>query len=197
MKSIASGINRSILLFCMICLLSVFTASKSIADSYIDDSYIVPIEKPAQPPSESKKIKLAELVQRLEAANPWSVERVSEALGGVNLTLTYSNHAIFSYTANNLVYGDNLLIDQVEFRLSIKKDKMFRLILDINENSKCITFDNLKKMYPDRHKSPYGDSEDGVFYYYTKRSWGGILFGFEDERPDCLGNIVFIPKGEK
>jgi len=57
MKSIASGINRSILLFCVICLLFVFTASKSIADSDI-----VPIGKPAQPPSESKKMKFADLL---------------------------------------------------------------------------------------------------------------------------------------
>jgi len=182
---------------CVICLLSVFATSKSIADSDIDDSYIVPIGKHAQTPSESKKMKLAELVQRLEAANPWSIEKVSEALGGVDLTLARSNQYILVYSANNLLYEDGLHVKEAYLRLWVNTKQMIRLILYLSKNTKCITFDNLKKMYPDRHKSPYGDSEDGVFYYYTKRSWGGILFGFEDERPDCLGNIVFIPKGEK
>jgi len=195
MKSIASGISRSILLFCVICLLSVFVASKSIVDSYIDNSYIVSIEKPAQTPSESKKIKLAELVQRLEAANPWSVERVSEALGGVGLTLARSNQFILVYTANNILYEDGLYIKEVHLRLGVKTKKMARLILDFNKNSKCITFDHLEKMYPDIYRGPH--STDDTIYYRTKRSWGHMSLGFNDPHYDCLGSIVFIPEGEE
>ncbi|MDR2015031.1 MAG: hypothetical protein LBP99_05335 [Azoarcus sp.] len=176
--------------FCAVCLLLIFADNESIA---APDA--VPAGKPAQASSESKKMGFVELVQKLEAADPWSVEKVSEALGGISLPLTYSNEYILSYTANNFIYENELLVKKVELRLSIRKNKMARLILYLNENTKCITQNNLKKMYPDLYSSPY-NSED-TFYLETKRSWGLISFGFKEGRFDCLGSIVFIPKGEE
>jgi hypothetical protein len=176
--------------FCAVCLLLVFAANESIA---APDA--VPAGKPAQASSESKKMGFMELIQKLEAADPWSVEKVSEALGGISLPLTRSDQYILVHTINNLTYENELLVKEVHLRLSIKKNKMVRLILDLDKNTKCITSDSLKKIYPDMYPSPY--NFEGTFYLRTKRSWGSIGFGFKEERPRCLGSITFVPKGEE
>jgi len=176
--------------FCAVCFLLIFADNESFA---APDA--VPAGQPAQVSLGSKKMGFMELIQKLEEATPWTVEKVSEALGGISLPLTRSDQYILVYTTNNLTYENELLVKEVHLRLSIKKNKMVRLILDLDKNTKCITSDNLKKIYPDMYPSPYNFEE--IFYLRTKRSWGLISFGFKDERPRCLGSISFIPAGEE
>jgi len=177
-------------LICAACCLPYFAVNEAFA------SDAIPAEKSTQTRPGSKKVKLAELMQRLEDANPWAVEKVSEALGGVDLTLAYSNQYILSYTTNNIIYENGLLIRKIELRLKAETKQMTKLILDLNNNTKCFTLDDLRKMYPSIHDEP-PSYVPSIVYYVVKRSWGRILFGFERERPDCLGDIAFVTPKRK
>jgi hypothetical protein len=170
----------------LFCFLLVFAANGAIA------SDAVPTDKPEQAHQESKIMRLTELMQKLEAANPWSVEKVSEALG-VELTLVKSSNEFNArYIVKQFIYGGNLIFNEVEFRFSIRKNRMSRLILDINKNATCFTRGNLEKIYPDLRRGSYYRS---VIYYGIERPWGRISFEFESEHLDCLNSIIFIPEG--
>jgi len=188
MKNMVSTLGR----FCVVCLLSAFVVNGTAAYD------AVPTGKSAETRSEGKKVGLVELLQRLDAANPWTVERVSEALG-VELTFDpRSTKFIVSYMVKQLNYGDGLIVDEVELRQGAETKQMIRLILYLNTKAKCFTHDSLKKMYPDIHDStlPY-NGYSGVFGYDIERPWGLISFEFDGKRPNsnCSNAIVFIPKG--
>jgi hypothetical protein len=180
MKKFVSNLGRFFFLL-------VFVANGAIA------SDAVSAEKPDQVHPESKIMKLAKLVQKLEAADPWLVEDVSSVLGGIALTLTYSTQNVLSYTTNNFIHEDNLFIEKVELRRSIKKNRMSRLILYFNKDATCFARVNLEKIYPDLRRGRYERS--GVIYYDIERAWGRISFGIKTDRIDCLDQIIFIPEG--
>ncbi|MCL2876148.1 MAG: hypothetical protein FWF12_07650 [Betaproteobacteria bacterium] len=177
-------------LICAVCFLSCIAVNGALASS------IVPTGGPAQARQEDKIMNLVELVQRLEDANPWTVEKVSEALGGVDLTLARSDQYIYSYTANDIAYEDGLLFREIWLRHRSETKKMIRIILSVSRDTKCYTLANLEKMYPNIHDEQK-IYDRGVNFFAIKRSWGRILFGFENERLECLGNIVFVPKEEE
>ena len=179
--------------FCVICLLSVLVVNGAAAS----DAELA--EKSAQTRSEGKKVGLAELLQRLEDANPWSVEKVSEALGA-ELSLVHSNPYNTSYVANRLEYGEGLIVDEVELRLSIKRNnEMIRLILDFAKDAACLTHEHLKEIYPGMNfirSGPRLEHNSPTFSYSTyevERSWGNLLFQLDYQQPNCLRSIILAP----
>ena len=166
---------------CVICFLSCLVTAQAIASNMV---------------SVMKEVKLEELVQKLETANPWTAEKVSEALGLPALIRDND-----SYIAYFLDYGEGLMIRHVKLQLNEKKDKMIRLTLDITKKPECFTLDHMKKMYPDMNYSGhYGakPSLPSVNVYKTKRSWGSLFFNFtKEEHPtlkaDCLFHISLVP----
>jgi len=176
----------------VICFLSCFVTTQAIA------SDAVPGNKTAQS-MKNKKIKLEELVQKLEDANPWSIKKVSEALGA-KLTPDYSNQYNASYVANRLEYGEGLIADKVKLRLSIKRNnEMIRLILDFAKDAACLTHEHLKEIYPSMDyigSGPRLEHNSPTYSYRTyevKRSWGDLFFKFDYQQPNCLTGITFAP----
>jgi hypothetical protein len=141
-------------------------------------------------------MKLEELVQKLDDANPWPVEKVEEVLG-TKFVVAQSSSITIYYESGQLIFEEGLIVEQVDFRVDIDTKEMFRLILNISDNASCFTRERLKKTYPDLQldlsNPPSGDSPNAKTYFDTKRSWGRIAFGFKEKRPDCLGGITFIP----
>ena len=199
MKRLGSTIG----LACVASFLSYFMVSRTIASDAVPSSA-------AQAHVEIKKMKLKELLQRLEAANPWTIERVSEALGAkLKLAdIQYYKPNIVNHSASRLDYGEGLTIADVILQLDVKKDnKMYKITLNLDENSKCFTRDNIKKIYPDMDLNKF--FSDGVSHsegiieplggwiYPIGRPWGGLLFHFEHERPHCLRSIYLEPPKSK
>lgn len=144
-------------------------------------------------------MKLEELVQKLDAANPWTVERVENVLGS-KLTKTYSTKTFASHTAGSFHYEEGLIIEAVELRLRVATNEMARLIVDLSDEASCFTLDRIKRTYPDVQLSPYPPSPnslDATFGYWAKRPWGHISFQFKMGRPKCLSGITFIPAGRE
>jgi hypothetical protein len=143
-------------------------------------------------------MKIDELVERLEAAYPWTPEKVESVLGA-DLTITTDDENIVSHEASHITY-EGLLIDNVELRLGKPAMDTVRLIFDVSEKAVCITQESIKETYPGGERSviPQPHSLDGGRIVYSiKRSWGEIAFGFKCLiRPDCLADIVFIPEGK-
>jgi hypothetical protein len=141
-------------------------------------------------------MKLEELVQKLDAANPWPVEKVEEVLG-TKLTAVYSSSITTYYESGQLIFEEGLIIAQVDFRVDIDTKEMFILILDISDNASCFTRERLKKTHPDLqlnlNNPPREDSPNEEISYNTKRLWGTLSFGFKVKRPNCLSSIAFIP----
>jgi hypothetical protein len=152
----------------------------------------------AHPDIEERRtnMKLEELVQKLDAASPWPVEKAEEVLG-VKLTASPLSNAFISYEVGQLIFEEGLVIEEVELRVKIVTKETIRLILNLSDNASCFTRERLKKTYPnlqlDLSNPPRRDSPDAKTYYDTKRSWGHIAFGFKVKRPDCLAGITFIP----
>jgi hypothetical protein len=144
----------------------------------------------------SMNMKLEELVQKLDDANPWPVEKIEEVLG-TKLVVTEQSSVTTYYESGQLIFEEGLIIEQVDFRVHLNTKEMFRLILDISDNASCFTRERLKKTYPDIEldlsNPPRGDSPNEEISYNTKRPWGRIAFGFKLKRPDCLSGIIFIP----
>ena len=180
---------------CVVCFLSCLVTAQAIA------SDAVPSNKTAQS-MKSKKMKLEELVQKLENANPWSIEKVSEALG-TKLTPGYSNQSNASYVANRLEYGEGLIVNEVRLRLSIKRNnEMIRLILGFAKDAACLTHEHLKEIYPSMDyvlPGPLPSTLEGhspthpYRTYEVKRPWGDLFFKFYYEQPNCLAGITFAP----
>ena len=149
-------------------------------------------------------MKLEELIQKLEAANPWTVERVEPVLRA-KLVKIDSTKTFVVYTANRLLYEEGLIVEEVHLRLRVDTNEMIRLIVNLNDEASCFTLDRIKRTYPDIEHDPYGlsvshdaeHSPNGSFGYWTKRPWGHIDFGFKERRPDCLSGITFIPTGKE
>jgi hypothetical protein len=141
-------------------------------------------------------MKLEELVQQLDAANPWSVDAVERVLG-TTLAVTYSSEHILSYESGQLIYDEGLILDGMELRLDKKTKEMSRLILSLSDDASCFTLDRIKRTWPDTQHDPFpgprGDSWNEEIGYWTERSWGHIDFGFKERRPKCLSRIIFIP----
>jgi hypothetical protein len=152
----------------------------------------------AHPDIEERRMnmKLEELVQKLDTADPWPVEKVEEVLG-TKFVVTKQSSITTYYRSGQIIFEEGLIIEQVSFRVDIDTKEMFRLILDISDNASCFTRERLKKTYPDLQLNlsnpPRGDSLNEETSYNTKRPWGRIAFGFKLKRPDCLSGIIFIP----
>jgi hypothetical protein len=141
-------------------------------------------------------MKLEELVQKLDAANPWTVERVETALG-VKLALARSNDSFAVHTTGPLNHDEGLLVKEVHLRLDTDTGEMIRLIVSLSDDASCFTLDRIKRTWPDTQHDPFpdprGDSWNEETGYWTERPWGHIDFGFKERRPNCLSSIVFIP----
>jgi len=142
-------------------------------------------------------MKLEKLVQKLDAANPWTVERV-ESVFDSKLALIRSNDVFMVYTAGPFHYEEGLVIEEVHLRLKADSNEMIRLIVRLSDDASCFAFDRIKKTYPHTQigplAGPRGQSLDEETHYWTKRLWGHISFGFKERRPSCLSSVVFIPK---
>jgi hypothetical protein len=142
-------------------------------------------------------MKIDEFVERLEAAYPWTPEKV-EGILGAKLAVTYDTENIVSHGASHITY-EGLLIDNVELRLGKPAMDTVRLIFDVSEKAVCITQESIKTTYPggERIVEPQPRSLDGgMLYYSIKRPWGKIFFAFKYLiRPDCLAGITFAPEG--
>ncbi|MDR2208788.1 MAG: hypothetical protein LBE22_07460 [Azoarcus sp.] len=146
------------------------------------------------------QMKFEELIQKLDAANPWTVERVEEVLGS-KLIETSSTKTFVIHKTGQLLFEENLIIEEVHLRLRIAKNELIRLIVSLSDEASCFTLDRIKESYPDIQNDPYGltpgDSPNATFGYWTQRPWGHINFAFKMRRPKCLSHIAFIPKGEE
>ena len=146
------------------------------------------------------KMKLEELVQKLEDANPWTVERVESVLGA-RLALVRSNDVFTVHTSGQFLFEEGLIVEEVHLRLTVATNGMIRLIVSLSDEASCFTLDRIKRTYPDTKMSPYGfprgHSLNEKTYFWTKRPWGHIAFGFKERRRDCLSSIVYIPTGEE
>ncbi|MDR3323275.1 MAG: hypothetical protein LBS89_03630 [Zoogloeaceae bacterium] len=141
-------------------------------------------------------MKLEELVQKLDDAYPWPVDKVNAILGA-NLVETDSNGVATPYvTEERLVYDEGLIVEEVELRVFEKTGEPTRLILDFGDDASCFTLDRVKQTYPVLviTDMPRGRSLEEETNFSTQQSWGRISFGFKERRPDCLSSITFIPK---
>ena len=152
--------------------------------------------------SDDHRMKLEELLQRMEAANPWSAEKVSKALGAEFILSLGQSQDYQHYKDNRgpfyLRYEENLLLNRIHLRIDSKTNKTHWLTLEINgDRSECFTLDRIKKSYPDIKYSPEGAPPrrvtDTTAYYRTVRPWGRLSFGFDKKRNDCLCDIVLTP----
>jgi len=170
----------------VICFLLCFVGAQAIA------SDAVPGNKTAQS-IKSKKMKLEELVQKLEDANPWSVEKVSEALGA-ELSLVNSHPSNTLYIANRLEYGEGLIVDKASLRLNVERNKMIGLVLNFAKDTTCFEHDHIKKIYPTMNYVrfiPYGMQSTYIYKIYeVKRSWGDLSFEFDYKQPNCLTVVI-------
>ena len=190
-------------LVCVVCFLSCFVTGQSVASNITSNS------KTTQAHLENKKMKLEELIQNLEDANPWTVEKVSKVLG-VKLTLGRSKKFTADYHTNDYVvnqfnYGEGLIIDEAVLQINIKKGEAIDLTLKISKDAVCFKHDYIKKTYPstpDTSFNPPPNSVEALLQYMyntyqVKRSWGSLLFRFKHERPDCLAMIHFVSSSPK
>ncbi|MCL2160496.1 MAG: hypothetical protein FWH56_01205 [Betaproteobacteria bacterium] len=142
-------------------------------------------------------MKLEELVQNLDAANPWSTEKV-ESIFCTKLALSRSNDSFAVYTAGPFLYEEGLVIEETHLRLKIPTNEMIRLILNLEDDTSFFTLNRIEKNWPDVQLDsstfPRGQSWDEKRHYRVERPWGQISFGFKEHRPNCLASITFIPK---
>ena len=162
----------------------------------LTDIYLTVPEPELEPVvSDEHKMKLEEILQKMEAANPWSTEKVSKALGA---KFTYSHDQDYKYYEDNrvpLYYEENLLLRRIRLRIDAKTNKTDWLILSVSDNGGCFTLDRIKKTYPDIKHSPTDDPSNRTDYHYIERTWGRLSFGFyPGKRPDCLSSVVLTPK---
>ena len=145
-------------------------------------------------------MKLEELVQKLEDANPWTVERVESVLGA-RLALVRSNDVFTVHTSGQFLFEEGLIVEEVHLRLRVDTNGMIRLIVSLSDEASCFTLDRIKRTYPDTKISPFGfprgHSLNEQTYHWAKRPWGHIAFGFKERRRDCLSGITFIPTGKE
>jgi len=183
---------------CVVCFLSFFAVDQSAASNVTSNG------KATQP--HSGNIKLEELLQNLEDAHPWTIEKVSQVLG-TKLTPGRSNGTTTNYMANQLSYGEGLLIAEAALRVFEKNNKPVYLFLDINKDTACFKHDYIKKIYTGlrfRHPGPIRHTLEGKPAPYTdstfqvERPWGTLYFRFNLESPtfslgtpDCLIGITF------
>ena len=147
------------------------------------------------------KMKFEELLQKIEAASPWTLEKVRKELG-LEFISNNKNNDVFVYEANRILYEEDLFFQRIILRLDAKTNKAIRLIMEISSTANCFTLDRIKKTYPDIEYNllppdiPAGRAET-ISYYQVKRSWGRLSFGFDKkERPDCLCDIFLTPEKE-
>ncbi|MDR2208787.1 MAG: hypothetical protein LBE22_07455 [Azoarcus sp.] len=146
------------------------------------------------------QMKLEELIQKLDAANPWTVERVEKVLGS-KLIETSSTKTFVIHETGQLLFEEGLSIKEVHLRLRVATNEMIRLIVDLSDEASCFALDRITNSYPSVKVSPLGGprgrSLDEETHYWAERPWGHISFGFKERRPKCLSSIIFIPKGKE
>jgi hypothetical protein len=142
------------------------------------------------------KMKLEELVQKLDDANPWTLERVEAALD-VKLALARSNDSFTVHTTKPLNHDEGLLVKEVHLRLDTDTGEMIRLIVSLSDDASCFSRERIKKSYPDIRLASFGLVGAGTLneteYFWTARQWGHIAFGFKRQRAYCLSGVTFIP----
>jgi hypothetical protein len=94
---------------------------------------------------------LEELVQKLEEANPWTLEKVESIFNTkfTKLTYNYAKDSFYSYIAKSLHFEEGLIVEEVELRVDGTSKEMVRLIINLNDESNCFTLDRIKQTYPD------------------------------------------------
>lgn len=148
-------------------------------------------------------MKLEELIQKLEEANPWSLEKVGPIFDSKFTEIPFPYPAsmgkptFVSYEAKSITFEKGLIVNKVELRLSVPENELIRLIVNLSEDSSCITLNRIENTFPSIKPSPFGGprgrSLDEEMNFWAERPWGHISFGFKERRKDCLSSIIFIP----
>lgn len=147
------------------------------------------------------KMKFEELMQKIEVASPWTLEKVSKEL---DLEFQGSSSSqskdLFVHNAINILYEEDLFFDRIALILDKKTNKMVQLMLGISIYADCFPIDRVKKIYPDIKQTPlppgiHPKRTETINYYQVKRSGGYLSFGFyKEKRPSCLYDVFVTPE---
>ena len=145
----------------------------------------------------SAQMKLEELLQRLEQERPWTPTKIEAVLGAKPVRDNTSNEYWTFYSIGPVDLEEGLIIERLHFGLKGAAQTIAGFTVYFSDRSSCITRHRIIESYPDIQKDfqnmPRGHSLDEKVYYYTKRTWGTLAFGFKERRPECLASVVFRP----
>lgn len=94
---------------------------------------------------------------------------------------------------------DNVIIETVSLRMS--EGEVNPILVNIDVKGECIKLEDLKRNYPEIALTniPRSDAPGAKTYYTTSADKKNITmsFGFTNESPDCLSNVVIKIKDER
>ena len=138
---------------------------------------------------------LEEFVQKLEAAKPWTHEKIEEILGIKFETPPGARTDHKAY--GQFVCAEGLIvIKKINLRVSGATGETNILTLFLDDKSSCVKIEWAKKKYPDGYVDTSG-SHYGRISYVQDEPWGELGFVFEDfvedpKRAGCLADIDII-----
>jgi hypothetical protein len=132
---------------------------------------------------------LLSLLDRLDRASPFAKADLAKSLG-VNIWTKRSSGILDIFTVSDIVVGNILRIDEVEFR-QVPNRKGYTAILKLETT--CIMRADIIKEYPDVKITgiPHGHSLEEETTFSTVREWGQLSFGFKERDRDCISSIMF------
>lgn len=103
------------------------------------------------------------------------------------------------YKAEPFSIEDNIIIETIDVRVAKGED--IPTLISMKLKGGCITIKRLRQIYSDLNLTnlPRSEAPGAKFYYTTSADDKEVTmsFGFTNESPDCLANVVIKIKNEK
>jgi len=154
--------------------------------------------------TEDHYMKYKEFMQKLEAAQPWTREKM-EAIFGIKFTQTSLGSHIILKANGQFVFVKDLIANRIYVKISEDLKNRDTLFLEIDySKSNCFMRKQIEKIYPGEYidihviESP----QRPVYYKSQGHTWGRIIYTYNLDftRDHCLDSItieVYANKREK
>lgn len=128
----------------------------------------------------------------------FTLPNVEKLLGQSLVEQTQQSNVSFQFFAGRqLALAGNVNIVDIDLRLPRKTtgNPANPGMLALHLGGECITLKQVNQQFSDLAITdiPRGESPEEATTFTANTAWGGVSFGFQEKKPDCVGYLVFNP----
>lgn len=135
-----------------------------------------------------------QLIEDMQAT-AFTLAGVEKLLGQSLIEQTQQSTVSFQFFAGQqLALAGNVNVVEIDLRLP-RSTTSNPGMLALHLGGECITMQQVRQQFSELDVTdiPRGESPEEATTFTATTAWGGVSFGFQEKKPDCVGYLVFNP----